>query len=163
MNATTSHLRQTEVDGPPGREIVELVVQDFEEARRMLAHGYSEMAVVRAVGSFEWLMKQAFLEPYLRTVSLSINGEVATLMIRSLLSPQGWNEMPKLLKACWGIEVGKLPLWKDFREIWKVRSEIVHKGARCEAVQALDYIETCSRLTEALFLARIRTGQDQSL
>ena len=111
MNATTSHLRQTEVDGPPGREIVELVVQDFEEARRMLAHGYSEMAVVRAVGSFEWLMKQAFLEPYLRTVSLSINGEVATLMIRSLLSPQGWNEMPKLLKACWGIEVGHLPLW----------------------------------------------------
>lgn len=162
MSSVAPHVSPMYAEEAPGREIVELVARDFDEARRMLAAGYREMAVVRAVGSFEWLIKQALLEPYLRTAALAIDGEIARLMVRGLLSSQGWDEMPKLFKACWGIEIGKWPLWKDFRELWRVRSAIVHKGARCEATQAQGYIESCSRLLEALLLARIEANRDCS-
>lgn len=73
-----------------------------------------------------------------------------------LKAPNGWdNHISGLLRAFWGIETGTLPVWRDFRPVWRLRSRIVHDGGRCTVAEARHGIETCSELLRVLLLARI--------
>ncbi len=115
------------------------------------------MALIRAVASFEWFMKRAFIEPYLRLGTADPDGELGDVIVKATLrSANGWNNaVSELLKAFWGIETKAFPLWKDFGPIWKLRSRIVHDGARCTAAEARQGLDTCTQLLKILLIARI--------
>lgn len=117
------------------------------------------MALIRAIASFEWFMKRAFIEPYLRLGTADPDGELGDVIVKAMLrSANGWdNAVSELLRVFWGIETRTLPLWKDFRAIWRLRSRIVHDGGRCTAAEAGQGLDTCTELLRVLLIARINS------
>ena len=155
LSATTRQAASNS-GGDVAREFAETLERDLENARTLLEQGHSEMALVRAVASFEWFMKEAFIEPHLRTTGIDPGGELADMVVDALIRRgSGWNEMSRLLRTFWKIDTGKLPAWKDFIDVYRLRSRIVHAGARCEAREARSAIDTCTSLLRALLPARI--------
>ena len=156
MNATATVGTATRHD-EPGKQFAQQIEEDFTEASDLLSVGHAEMALIRAVASFEWFMKRAFIEPYLRSGAVDPSGELADIIVAALLrNANGWdNEITALLRAFWGIETRTLPMWKDFKPIWKLRSRIVHDGGRCTDAQAREAIDTCEQLLKVLLVARI--------
>lgn len=122
--------------------------------------GHTEMALIRAVASFEWFMKRAFIEPYLRLGTADPDGELGDVVVKATLrGANGWdNAVSELLSVFWGIETRTLPLWKDFRPIWKLRCHIVHDGGRCTAAEARQGLDTCTQLLKVLLIARIESS-----
>jgi hypothetical protein len=135
--------------------IVESVEAQLNEADRLLEEQHPEMAVVRAVGSFELFMKRAFIEPYLRTRILRDDLDLGDLISEALLGPTAWRgKLPRLLKSCWQIDVSTMSSWSALSETWTVRNQIIHKGESCTASEASRHIGSCRTLMQALLIAR---------
>jgi hypothetical protein len=152
----------SEATEPPGvtQAIAELrVVEDvalaLDEAARLIQESHPEMAVVRAVSSFEVFMKTAFLEPYLRTRVLDAGPELSDVIVDAVLGPQGWRgKLAPMLRSCWDIDVGSMSSWSEVNDAWRIRNKIVHKGHRCSAADATRYVSACETLMRALLVAR---------
>jgi HEPN domain-containing protein len=143
------------------RTFAETVERDFAEAHELVEQGHNEMALFRAVASFEWFMKRAFLEPYVELVALGLNGELAKLIMQTVRRPNGWRrEIPSLLKAFWQIDIDEVPAWKDFLDAWSLRNEIAHDSGRCDRRQAEQAIYACEVALKALLINRIDANAD---
>jgi hypothetical protein len=137
------------------QEFGEAIERDLEEARQLVTERHCEMGLFRAVASFEWFVKRAFLEPYLQMVAVSFNGELAKLMM-SALRRNGWkNEIPGLLRAFWNIDTKEMPAWELFLSVWDLRNAIAHDGRRCDKQQAEHAIHTCEVVLKTLLVNRI--------
>jgi hypothetical protein len=134
----------------------ERIEHDLDEARDLVATGHPEMGLVRAVASFDWFMKRAFLEPYLQTVTGRMNSDLAKLILSQLRRPNGWaREVPQLLGAFWNIDTATIPAWADFLAFWTLRNEIMHNGARCTRAHAERGVHTCEVVVKTLLVKRI--------
>lgn len=138
------------------RALADGIDRDLSEARQLLIEQHNEMALLRAVASFEWFMKRAYLEPYIRMAVPGFDGEIANLIIDALRRPNGWrNEVPRLLRTFWSINVRDLPAWTAFLRVWDLRNSIAHDGGRCDRAQAEDAINTCQVVIRTLLVNRI--------
>jgi hypothetical protein len=113
------------------------------------------MAVVRAASAFELFMKRTFIEPYLRERVFHGEAELGDVFTEALLGPAALrSRLPKLLKACWRIDVTVVHAWSALGAAWQLRNQIVHHGASADMTTARRHVKSCRNVITALLVAR---------
>lgn len=136
--------------------VVQETEDALEEAEVLLAGGHPSMAVICAVSCVEPFIKNAFLRPYLERMVLNGSPELSEAVLDVLLGPGHWQgRLPKIIHACWGIDVGRMQAWREMQVLQKIRNEIVHGGKRCSAEDARRHLSTCNQLVRAMLNARL--------
>ena len=132
----------------------------LDEAEKLVADGHPEMAVVRAVSAFEFFMKRAFIEPYLRVGLLGGDAELAAILVDPILRSHDWRRrLGLILKTCWKINVDRMDGWSSLSEAWSLRNKIAHDGGRCDAHAATRCIGATRTVITALLLARCAAAE----
>jgi hypothetical protein len=138
-------------------EIVATVERDFEEAYELLRNDHPEMALVRAVASFEWFIKRAVLQPYFASTLEHPASKVRNAASEALLRGD-WQRIGQMITECWDVALNQTPQWETFSSdggTYTMRSKIVHAGARCQTEKARKHIDNTVGLVRTLLTARI--------